>query len=401
MQRTLAWIIACALAVTSVLAMACDDGNSTPEPTPVPVLTDIVVPAGQPIDIGVSTALSGEQLSLGGDLADAAELAVRDFARDIKGRQVRIVRKDDGCTDPQAAANVAREFAASATAAGVIGPMCTTGAQAANRLYRAAGIVHIAPTVTRAELAELGDEFFFRVAWRDDAQAFVQAEAARTTLLASTAAIVDDGEPYALALAAAFADQFSDGGGEVISRDRVPPDTTDFSGIVRQITSANPGVVVFQGLNPEGALFLSALRADGYTGGFIGPDGLFNPGDFLIPAGPAGEGAVITAGATPDPAFVERFRAAFGRPPGTSFVLQSYDSAILLLGAIEEVAKEDDAGDLVIDRSALADAMRRREAIALTGGIAFDERGERSGDTARALGLAVYRVVNGVFQRID
>lgn len=402
MHRRLARIIACAcVTALAIAAASCDGGDSSPVPTPAPGLGAITIPAGQPIEIGVSAALSGNQVALGTDLADAAELAVRDFAREIKGRQIRIVRKDDRCTDAEAAASVARELVAGGRLAGVIGPMCTTGAQAANRLYESAGVVHIAPTVTRAELADLGNRYFFRVAWRDDAQAAVQAQFARETLLATTAAVVDDGEPYGLALAAEFARAFADGGGDVISRDRVAAGTTDFSGIVRQIKSANPGIVAYQGLNPEGALFLTALRAEGYTGQFIGPDGLFNVGDFLVPTGPAAEGATITAGATPDAGFVERFAAAFGRAPSTPFVLQSYDAAILLLGAIEEVAETDDAGNVTIDRATLAEAMRRREAITLTGTVKFDERGERSGETARALGLAVYRVAFGVFTRVD
>lgn len=403
MQRALVRMIvcACALALAAAFAVRCDGGGSAPEPTPETGPGAIVVPAGQPIEIGVSAALSGGQSALGTDLADAAELAVRDFGRGILGRQVSVLRKDDRCTDAEAAESVAREFIASRTVAGVIGPMCTTGAQAANRLYAAAGVVHIAATVTRAELADLSDGYFFRVAWRDDAQPFVQAQFARQALQASTVAVVDDGEPYGLALAAEFAQQFTAAGGEVVSRDRVPRGTSDFGGIVRQIKAANPSIVAYQGLNPEGASFIAALRAEGYTGGFIGPDGLLNAGDFVFPTGGAAEGATITGGATPDAAFTERFAAAFGRAPGTPFVLQSYDAATLLLGAIEDVADENEAGDVVIDRVALAEAMRRREAVALTGDVKFDERGERTGNTPRALGLAVYRVAFGVFLRAD
>lgn len=403
MQRAVARIIAfaCVVALASAAAARCDDGGSAPEPTAAPGPGAIVVPAGAPIDIGVSAALSGGQTTLGTDLADAAELAARDVGGDILGRPVRIVRKDDRCTDAEAAANVAREFIATPALAGVIGPMCTTGAQAANRLYSAAGVVHIAATVTRSELAELGNRYFFRVAWRDDAQPFVQAQFARQTLSATTASVIDDGEPYGLALASGFAQQFSAAGGEVISRDRVPPGTTDFGGLVRQLRAANPAVVVYQGLNPEGALLMAALRAEGYTGGFMGPDGLLNAGDFILPTGGAAEGATLTGGVTPDAAFATRFAAAFGRAPGTPFVLQSYDAATLLIGAIEDVAEERAEGDVIIDRAALAEAMRRREAVALTGDIKFDERGERTGNTPRSLGLAVYRVAFGVFLRVD
>lgn len=397
MYRTLGWIVMLA----ALLTVACRGGGSGVDETPVaPGRGSIVILRGQPVEIGVSTALSGEQVVLGVDLADAAELAAADFARDIKGHSISIVRKDDHCTDAEVAVAVAREFIASSSLAGVIGPMCTIGAQAANAIYAAAGVVHVAATVTRTELSR-DDGYFFRTAWRDDAQARVQARYARETLLASTAVIIDDSEPYGTGLAEQFARAFAEAGGEVLLRDRVAAGTQDFSGLVRQIKSADPAVVVYEGLNPEGALLVRELRLEGYTGAFIGPDGLLSSQDFISTAQQHAEGAVLTGGATPDQPFGERFQARFGRLPGTPFVLQSYDGVMLLLGAIESVARENAAGDLEIDRQALADALRAREAIGTTGDVRFDEQGDRLGDTPRAVGLAIYRVTQGRFERVD
>ena len=393
--------------VVAVALAACGAESSarraTPTAPPEPPAT-IEISKGQPLKIGVPVALTGDQASLGWDLADAVELAVRAQGASIKGRAVRVIRMDDGCGDAQKAVGVARAFTGDAAVAGVIGPMCTTGAQAADSIYDAAHIVHILPTATRADLSEQNERYFFRTAWVDDAQARTQAAYAHDTAGAASAVLIDDAEPYGKALGDGFAAAFLDGGGMIASRERIQRGDTDFGTLVRKVKSANADAVVFEGLNPEGALLVQALRKDGYTGLFIAPDGLFNARDFIdsvrdkTTGKTPSEGAVVTGGPTPDDGFVAKFRDAIQRAPGTPFVLQAHDAATALLKAIESVATEGADGALIIDRATLGDTLRAQGLDGLTGTIRFDERGDRAGDTPREAGLAVYKVVDGRFQ---
>jgi branched-chain amino acid transport system substrate-binding protein len=400
MQRQLAALTA--LLVT-LLAAACNGAEpappspAAPPPTPGP----ITVAQGARIVIGVSTALSGSQAAVGQDLANAVDLAVRDFGRPVKGREITVQREDDGCNDPEKATAVAERLAAAPGVAGVIGPMCTTGAQAANDVYEAAGIPHITPSATRNDLSDQGERFFFRTAWRDDAQSRTQARYARDGLVAGDVTVVDDGEPYGKTLADAFVPEFEAAGGSVLSRERITRGATDFSGLARQIVSQQPAAVVFEGFDPEGALVLRALREAGYTGAFIGPDSLLNVRDFVAAAGAASEGAIVTGGLTPDDAFIERFTAAYGRAPATPFVLQAYDATRVLLTAIESVAVEGDGGALTIEPARLAQALRTQSFAGLTGTLRFDEWGDRTDATAREAGLAIYRVTGGAFELIE
>jgi branched-chain amino acid transport system substrate-binding protein len=372
--------------------------SPTAQPTVNPVTS---VAADQPIVIGVSAALSGDQVNSGADIADAVELAVADFGGSVDGRPVTVMRLDDGCTDPEMAVAVARSFIAEPALAGVVGPMCTTGAQAANSVYEKAAIPHVSPSTTRAEISGQDESYFFRTAWRDDVQSGMQVRYAREALLAESAFVVDDGDPYGRNLADSFVEQFEDAGGRVLLRQRIKRGETDFSALVRQVLSAAPSVFVYEGFSPEGPLIIKALRDGGYTGTFIGPDGLLNARDFLPTAGPQGEGAVITGGATPAEDFVLRFTERFGRSPSTPFVLQAHDAATALLRAIGVVAEPQAGGALRIDRTRLAEALRAQEFDGLTGPIAFDARGDRRGTTARELGLTVYRVSNGGFAAIE
>jgi len=382
---------------------ACGGGTSTKQATPTAApepSAAIEIPKGQPLKIGVSAALSGDQQSLGADLADAVELATKDRNSTLKGHPLRVIRMDDRCNDAEQAVAVGRSLTADQGMAGVIGPMCTTGAQAANSVYEAAHLVHILPAATRADLSQQGERFLFRTAWLDGAQAQAQAAYAATSLHAATAVVVDDAEPYGRTLADGFTAAFEATGGTVGFRERIQRGDKDFSALARKVKSTNPDVVAFEGLNPEGALVVQALRKGEYRGAFVAPDGVLSARDFIgADKSSAAEGAIVTGGPTPDDAFVAKFREAFKRAPGTPFVLQAHDAATALLKAIESVATERADGTLVIDREQLAATLRAQGLDGLTGTIRFDERGDRSGATAQEAGLVVYVVKHGRFER--
>ena len=384
------------------LLFACG-GATTRQPTPTTVATPppatITVGAGQPIIIGLSAALSGDQASLGNDLADAADLAISDHGGAIKGHSLKVERVDDRCTDAEKATQVARTLLSEAALGGVVGPMCTTGAQAANQIYEAAGVVHISASVTRADLSRQGERYFFRVAWRDDVEGAVQSAYAGTLSIKSVT-LIDDGGPYGKALGDAFAAAFEGSGGMVLSRERIDPSAGDFSSLAHQVKSANPDAVVFEGLNPGGVLIVKALHDAAYPGKFIAPDGVLSARDFITSGGPAAEGAIVTGGPMIGDAFAKHFQDRFQRAPGTPFVLQTHDAVTALVMAIETSAVTGADGTLVIDRVKLADTLRAQKLSGWTGSIQFNENGDRRGVTAAEAGLVIYRVVNGRFEPV-
>ena len=255
------------LLVAAAALAGCGGGSgakrATPTALPEPPPT-IQISKGQPLKVGVSVALSGDQQSLGTDLGNAVELAVRDRGGTLRGHPVTVVRMDDGCADAEKAVGVARSLTRDPAVVGVIGPMCTTGAQAADSVYDAAHIVHILPAATRADLSRQDERYFFRTVWTDDAQAQTQAVYARDRAQAKTVVLVDDAEPYGRALADGFAAAFRAAGGAIASRERIQRGDTDLATLVRKVSAAKTDAVVFEGLNPEGALLVQALRKDGY-----------------------------------------------------------------------------------------------------------------------------------------
>ncbi len=387
--------------IALALAGCGGSGHRTPTPATTPQrtpTTDIVIPANAPITIGVSVALSGDQQAIGRDIADAADLAIADHGASIKGHPIVAVRKDDGCTDALKAVSVARGFITDTSVAGVIGPMCTTGAQAADPLYEAAHIIHVSPSATRVELSQQGERYFFRTAWSDDLQADVQASYARGTAKAASAVVIDDSEPYGKGLSDAFAAKFQSLGGSLLSHERIDRGTVDFSATVKGVLSINPDIVVFEGLNPEAALLVKELRHQHYTGIFMAPDGVFNAHDYIDAAGAASDGSIVSGGPQPDADFIAKFQAKYQRAPQTAFVLQAYDAANALIGAIEATATTGSDGSLHIDRARLADALRSKKLLGLTGAISFDAHGDRVGATPAEAGLVLYKVTSGRFE---
>jgi branched-chain amino acid transport system substrate-binding protein len=371
-----------------------DSASQTPAPTATAPAQIGEVAPNRPVTVGLSIALSGDQQTIGEDLAIAAELAVEDFGAELKGHSIEIVQRDDACTDPEKSTDAAGIFIVDESLIGVVGPMCTVGAQAANPIYEGVGVIHISPTATRDELSAQGERFFFRTAWRDEVQAQVQARYAFETLGAKSASIVDDAEPYGVGLAEAFGASYEELGGRVVAHDRIERGTTDFESLARQTVETAPAIVVFQGLNPEGALFVKALRDAGYGGVFMGPDGLLSLQDFIPVAGTAAEGAILTGGSVADQPFVDRFIEKAQRPPSTPFVLQAYDAVTALLRAADSVAEPQSDGALTIDRQLLAETLRTQRFAGLSGSLTFDERGDRRGETALELGIRIYRIEN-------
>ena len=395
-------VLVAPVVMIAALLTACG-GSSARRVLSTPTIeppADITVPANGQITIGISASLIGDQAGLGRDIADAAELAMADAGGAIKGHKLVALRVDDGCDDAEKAVAAARRFVAEDGLAGVIGPMCTTGVQAADKTYSDAHIVHISPTATRIGLATQDGPYFFRTSWQDDAEARVQAAYLRETANAATAIVVDDGQPYGKGLADAFTTAFEAAGGRVVSRERIARGTTDFTTLARQVKSANPAALVFEGLNPEGVLLAKALDENSYAGLFVGPDALLRVREFIVAGAAATDGAIISGGPMPDEAFVAKFRNRFQREPSTSFVLEAYDATTALVKALDATAKPTPDGGLTVGRSALAATLHGQRFAGLTGTVAFDDNGDRAGDRPHDLGLEIYRVVNGKFEPI-
>jgi len=347
--------------------------------------TPIVVPAGEPIVVGISAPLTGPDEAEGIEDRDAVIVGVERWkeqnGNQIKGHEIEVRAEDDGCTEADITAQAAERLLRSQGLVGVIGPSCSAGAQAALPLYAQAGIVVISGSATQSALTTSQPEgrFFFRTAYRNDLEGTLAGLFASVALQAKKAYLIDDGELYGQDLANAAQRAMLDNG-LVVTRESVRRGTVDFSQLAAKIVAENPDLVGFAGFNPEAALLYRQLRDAGYAGIFGSVDAAASVPSFVEPVGAAAEGVVFAGcSLTLPPDFVAQFEDVHGRrPEASAFVAQDADAVTILLDAVARVAVEQPDTSLTIDPAALRDAVRSTSLEGgLSGSFTFDENGDR------------------------
>lgn len=163
---------------------------------------DIVIPAGAPLVVGVSSALTGPIAVRGTQYRDAVVVAVQRWkainGETIGGHPITAVAEDDGCAESDVTRAAARRHLQGPGLVGVLVPQCSAGAELTIPIYNAAGVVSISGSATLSRLAENQREphFFFRAAYRNDAQGtLIQVYVTADAFLGADAAfVVDDSE---------------------------------------------------------------------------------------------------------------------------------------------------------------------------------------------------------------
>ncbi|MFC1925584.1 branched-chain amino acid ABC transporter substrate-binding protein [Chloroflexota bacterium] len=365
--------------------------------------TPIIVPAGKPIVIGVSSALTGPVESRGTERRDAVVVGVELWKASngdlIDGHEIMVYAEDDGAYEGDIAEFAAERLIKKEGLVGVIGPQASAGSDTAIPVLADAGIVAISGTATATYLTLTQPEprFFFRTAYTNATQGELQAQYLISELDASTIWIIDDSESYGTDLADAAGDALEEGGRQV-TRQSITTGTADFNELTGQIAADDPDAVIFAGFNPEGSLFCRQLRDAGYNGPFVSGDAVASTTNFIVPLGEQAEGAIFTGCMPTLPEdFIADYVRIVGHEPDTAFAAHVGDAAYILLDAVKQVAVQQGDGSLVIDPLELRDAVSNPSLlVGISGTIDFDENGDRVGSNSD-IGLHIGRVENGKF----
>ena len=407
------WGVLLGLVVIVVVVAVATGGEDDEEESAITDIerspdTPIVIPAGEPIIIGVSGPLSGPTEVFGIEGREAAAVSVELWKAanedTIGGHEIEIHAEDDGCFDADITARAAGHLLYGRDdhqllpgLVGVIGPTCSDGASRVIPVYAQAGIVMISGSATRSDLTtgQTAPEFFFRTAYSNSQEGALQARYVIEELGAATAYVIDDNERYGTDLANSLQARLRGGGVEVNRESINVAEDVDFSDLAGRIAADGPEVVVFAGFNPEGALLYRQLRDAGYGGTFLSGDGVVSVSDFIEPLGELAEGVVFAGCSLTLPEeFLSNYVSIIGSEPETPFPAQFVDAVTVLLDAVAQVAEEQADGSLVIDPLELRAAVAAAELAGVSGAIAFDENGDRVGEGA-AVGLQMCRVEGG------
>jgi branched-chain amino acid transport system substrate-binding protein len=375
----------------------------------------VEIAEGQPISIGTLLVITGSDASLGQDSQNGTVLAVDFFGTDdwpgeeggtILGHPVEFNHQDDGCSAEGGQAG-AQALAAEEQIVAVVGTSCSSAALGvADQILSDEGIPLVSPSNTGPDLTlpENHQPFYLRTAHNDLLQGAAVAQFAFEDQGLQTASTIHDGSPYADGLQQAFADAFSEAGGEILAQEAVQVGDTDFTSLLTDLAADTPEALYFPIFVAEGGLITQQARE---TEGLedttlMGSDGMFTP-DWIEAAGPENAEGVFISGpdltAFANPEFYENeflpaYEEKFGEEPQSVFHAHSFDAMMMITAAIEEAAIQE-GGTTFIPRTALKDALFATDFPGITGQITCND----TGDCQPEATMAVFVVENGDFSQ--
>jgi branched-chain amino acid transport system substrate-binding protein len=357
--------------------------------------------AGQEIKIGIGGPLTTGSATFGVEMRQAVELAVteRNAAGGLLGAKVAAVALDDEASNPRGEA-VARQLCDDPAVLAVVGHVNSGVSIAAAPVYAGCSLTMLTPMSSNPGVTDQRLPNVFRLTNRDDRKGPGFAKWLATKMGKRNAVVVDDGTLYGKGLAEGFADGFTAAGGAITARTGVKVGDTDFRGLLEGLPKGFD-LLFFAGIR-EGAYIVKDMRALGLNQLFGCGDGCWSVDGFITPAGPAamqGEGVRILSaapaiGKVPGSAeFAARYTAKYG--PINNYAASSYDSARIVLSAIEQAAAAKQA---LPTRSEVLAAMRttRFQGVAYARPAQWNPKGDN---------VAAVIFVNGVeagrFKEID
>src|SRR5919106_1437493 len=288
----------------------------------------------------------------------------------------------------------------------VVGTSCSSAALGvADQILSDEGIPLVSPSNTGPDLTlpENHQPFYLRTAHNDLLQGAAVAQFAFEDQGLQTASTIHDGSPYADGLQQAFADAFSEAGGEILAQEAVQVGDTDFQPLLTDLAADSPEALYFPIFVAEGGPITPQARE---TAGLedtvlMGSDGMFTP-DWIEAAGPENAEGVFISGpdltAFANPEFYENeflpaYEEKFGEEPQSVFHAHSFDAMMMITAAIEEVAIQE-GGTTQIPRTALKDALFAvEEAPGIVGNFTCDD----NGDCLPCATMSVHQVQGGDF----
>jgi branched-chain amino acid transport system substrate-binding protein len=345
------------------------------------------------VTVGITLPLTGSGAEDAVNILHGAVLAIEEAnaAGGPGGYHIDIETLDNGTAtagqyDPAQAAVNARKLVVDKSVVGAIGPMSSGSGKAMAAILSQGNLATVTPSSTNPDLTDpkfaslyrpAGPPIYFRTVTTDAFQGPNMANYMAKEMKIKSIFVLDDSGAYGVGLADAFQARAAKRGITVLGRDRVDPLQSDYTALLTKI----------RGLNPEalycGSSALAGIKLVKQSFDIMpkvvkaGGDGLHQV-SILGGAGfPAAEGwySTIAAPHMLDDAvlqpWIERYRKRWGTLP-SDYSITSYDAALIVLAAIESVAKSGRA----VTREAVRDAIQAGRVKTLQGEISFDANGD-------------------------
>ena len=339
--------------------------------------------SSQTVVIAVAGPLSGVASALGVEQKQGVQVAVdeRNAAGGILGAPVVLAEADDRADSAEGKA-AAQRFCDDPRILGVVGHVNSGVSIEASQVYNACRLPMLTAMSSSPAVTDRGFDNLFRLTNRDDNKGPAIAGYLYRTLGKRKAVVVDDQTTYGRGLSDLFAQAFVRSGGEVVKRLTVTIGQKEFQSTVADFPAAFD-TVFFAGI-AEAAPLLKEIRARGLLQRFACGDGCWDVKGFIGRAEGAatqGEGVLVLSatpsiGRVPGSAeFAARYQAKYG--PIANYAVNSYDSARLVLLAVETAAKAKGA---MPTRDEVVAALRASQfqGIAYARPVTWDAKGDNT-----------------------
>ncbi|AGW41127.1 pyruvate dehydrogenase subunit E1 [Leifsonia xyli subsp. cynodontis DSM 46306] len=301
---------------------------------------DAVLPAGDGkatcpagLTIGYVGTETGPNAQLGINVYKGVQLAIDQHNQANPGCQVGF-KKFDTEGDSNKATGPVTQAVNEPDIIGVVGLPFSGESKATGNIFEQQGLAHITPSATNPGLTKNGWKTFFRGLGNDAVQGPAAAQFLTGKLKAKKVYLVQDDSDYGIGLAAQTPNAL---GSALVGTDKVTTGQKDFSAVSSKILNAKPDAVYYAGYYAEGAPFDQQLVTKGFTGTFVGPDGMKDD-QFIKLAGDASSNVYFTCPCIPGeliPTFESAYKKLASVEPGT-YSIEGYDAATVLLSGIDK-----------------------------------------------------------------
>jgi ABC-type branched-subunit amino acid transport system substrate-binding protein len=339
--------------------------------------------------------LSGEQAAFGQDILRGTELAIQQLSAPLSqyNYQIELVSYDDQNTNQVALAN-AQQIASDPEILCGVGHYDSAITIAASNVYHLAGLTFVAPVTTATLLTDRNYLEANRLIARIDGQGEAAAQFAKEQGY-GTVFIVSQQNEINIRNADSFRGISGSLGVQWLGTTITGFTPENINKIVTQIMTAKPDLVYISSSADQAIPFLTALRAAGFQGAFLGTEELNDPSLISQAGSSLIEGGGMFYTITNPPAqyypaatkFVQDFTARYSTAP-LDFAARAYDATGICLRAIEAATKVK--GGTLPTRLEVARALRRiNNYRGITGTYEYNRRGDPDG-----VQYYVYQVVS-------
>ncbi len=354
------------------------------------------------IDIWSSLPRQGSSKAQSDTMVNAIKMAIEERGGKVAGYTINYVDKDDstaaaGKWDEQTEIKNANDAVANDRLVGYLGTLNSGAAKLSIPILCTKGIVMISAANTAVGLTkpfEPGepDKYYpsgckrnyHRVIPND----LLQGKAGAlwsSQLGAKTVWVVDDTEVYGKGLADVYASEAPNNGLEVLGRDGIDGKAADYKALADKIKAAGPDLIYYGGITQNNAGQLWRDLRDAMPDVMLmGPDGIYES-EFLEAATEAAEGSFITTGAIPPDQltgkgadFVKKYNEKYPNNPVEGYTAYAYESALVLLAAIERAAAKNPADIPALRALVLDEVKATKDFDGVLGKWSFDADGDTS-----------------------